>query len=96
MKAKHLIIFITISFFLSLNAHAQFKSNPFSRDKKNIFNLALYKQPGKDSMVDVIDGIYRIFKIDKQRSQTETLTRPKFTFVPGVYCTRIGGWLGCF
>jgi hypothetical protein len=89
MKAKHFLFFITLILFSTLNANAQlktnaFKSSPFSRDKKNIFNLALYKQPGKDSMVDVIDGIYRIFKIDKKRSESETLTKPKFTFVPGV------------
>jgi hypothetical protein len=89
MKAKHLIVFFTITFLLILKAaaqkaDAQFKSNPFSRDKKNIFNLALYKQPGKDSMVDVIDGIYRIFKIDKKRSQGEILNKPKLTFVPGI------------
>ena len=35
------------------------------KHKKNIFTLGFYKQPGKDSMVDVWDGIERIFGVKK-------------------------------
>jgi hypothetical protein len=52
--------------------------------QRNIFTLALYKQPGKDSMVDFVDGIYRILKIKKDRSVGETITTPQFSFIPAV------------
>jgi len=52
--------------------------------KKNIFTLGLYKQPGLDSMVDFVDGLYRVFKINKLRGQNETLNKSNFTFVPNM------------
>lgn len=51
---------------------------------KNIFTLAFYKQPGKDSMVDIIDGIYRVFKVNKVRGQTESEYKPHLTLIPSV------------
>jgi len=52
--------------------------------KKNIFTLGLYKQPGLDSMVDFVDGLYRVFKINKLRGQNEKLNKSNFTFVPNM------------
>jgi hypothetical protein len=57
---------------------------PKQLHKKNIFTLAFYKQPGKDSMVDFIDGVYRILKINKDRSQSEEIKKAHLTFIPGV------------
>lgn len=51
---------------------------------KNIFTLAFYKQPGKDSMVDIIDGIYRVFKVNKQRGQNESEYKAHLTLIPSV------------
>ena len=50
----------------------------------NIFTLAFYKQPGKDSMVDIIDGIYRVFKVNKVRGQNESEYKPHLTLIPTV------------
>jgi hypothetical protein len=50
--------------FFNSNAQLQLDS---AKHKKNIFTLAFYKQPGKDSMVDFVDGVYRILKINKDR-----------------------------
>jgi hypothetical protein len=52
--------------------------------KKNIFTLGLYKQPGMDSMVDFVDGIYRVLQINKPRGVDQKLNKYQFTFVPGV------------
>lgn len=52
--------------------------------QKNIFTLAFYKQPGKDSMVDFVDGVYRILKINKDRSVGESITEPHLSFIPAV------------
>lgn len=52
--------------------------------KKNIFTLGLYKQPGLDSMVDFVDGIYRVFKINKIREQGEKPNKAIITFVPAI------------
>jgi hypothetical protein len=68
-----------------------FLNNMYAQDtliqhqhKKNIFTLAFYKQPGKDSMVDFIDGAYRILKINKLRSQGETENKAFLTLFPSV------------
>jgi hypothetical protein len=52
--------------------------------KKNIFTLGLYKQTGIDSMVDFVDGIYRVLNINKPREIGQKLNKYHFTFVPGV------------
>lgn len=54
------------------------------KHRKNIFTLAFYKQPGKDSMVDFVDGIYRVFKPGKTRSFNDTAESKHFTFIPAV------------
>ncbi|MEY4278137.1 MAG: hypothetical protein RL377_141, partial [Bacteroidota bacterium] len=63
---KHLITGICI-LFISFSAKAQIQQDSVLH-KRNIFTLAFYKQPGKDSMVDFVDGVYRILKINKDRS----------------------------
>jgi hypothetical protein len=52
--------------------------------KKNIFTLALYKQPGKDSMVDMVDGVHRVFKVNKIRSQNDSINKAYLTLIPSV------------
>ena len=52
--------------------------------KKNIFTLGLYKQPGLDSMVDFVDGLYRVFKINKVRGHDDNLNKSNLTFVPNI------------
>ena len=52
--------------------------------KKNIFTLGLYKQPGIDSMVDFVDGIYRVLNITKPRGMDQKLNMYHLAFVPGV------------
>jgi hypothetical protein len=73
MQRQLLINFLLIVFlFFAVNESAQFiDSTKNQLHKKNIFTLAFYKQDGKDSMVDFIDGVYRILKINKDRSQNE-------------------------
>lgn len=79
------VIFVTIlSILFAQNVVAQ--STDTLRDnlhKRNIFTLVLYKQPGKDSMVDFVDGVYRVFNIKKERSQDEHFDKPHFVFIPG-------------
>ena len=58
---------------ISYTSKAQLQKDS-SLHKKNIFTLAFYKQPGKDSMVDFVDGIYRVLKINKDRSIGETIS----------------------
>ena len=67
--------------FFNSNAQLQLDS---AKHKKNIFTLAFYKQPGKDSMVDFVDGVYRILKINKDRSEGESITKPQLSFIPAV------------
>ena len=77
-----LILFI--SFFSVLNAQQQSDTLIKKLHQKNIFTLAFYKQPGKDSMVDFVDGVYRVFKVKKTRGENEDQTKSHFTFIPGV------------
>jgi hypothetical protein len=77
-------LFVGISIMLiSYTSKAQLQKDS-SLHKKNIFTLAFYKQPGKDSMVDFVDGIYRVLKINKDRSIGETISKPQFSFIPAV------------
>ena len=82
-KKKILPLVVSLLIFLN-GVHAQSIDSSSLKHKKNIFTLAFYKQAGKDSLVDFVDGIYRVFKINKQRSQDEKLTKAHFTFVPAV------------
>lgn len=80
--------FLSFSIFLNLyfvNLNAQY-SDTISRKvhAKNIFTLAFYKQPGKDSMVDFIDGVYRVFNIQKARAFNEQANVTHFTMLPSV------------
>jgi len=86
MQRQLLINFLLIVFlFFAVNASAQFiDSTKNQLHKKNIFTLAFYKQDGKDSMVDFIDGVYRILKINKDRSQNEVGKKTHLTFIPGI------------
>ena len=80
-------IFLFIVFLnCSLTVLKAQDSTSFQANKhaKNIFTLAFYKQPGKDSMVDFVDGVYRILKVNKDRSQKDESEHSHFTFIPGV------------
>lgn len=68
---------------ISFSSKAQIQQDS-SLHKRNIFTLAFYKQPGKDSMVDFVDGIYRILKINKDRSVEEAISKPQLSFIPAV------------
>ena len=61
MKWSLIKLFFLVFLFISLDLTAQDTTlgHP-SIHKKNIFTLGLYKQPGLDSMVDFVDGLYRI------------------------------------
>lgn len=77
-------LFVGISIMLiSYTIKAQIQQDS-TLHKRNIFTLAFYKQPGKDSMVDFVDGIYRILKVNKDRSVSETISSPQFSFIPAV------------
>jgi hypothetical protein len=79
------LLFLVSFVLIIVNARAQaVDSIPKQLHKKNIFTLAFYKQPGKDSMVDFIDGVYRILKINKDRSQIEEIKKAHLTFIPGI------------
>jgi hypothetical protein len=82
-----LLTIVLISFSCMASAQSQVQGSDTLRNnlhKRNIFTLAFYKQPGKDSMVDFIDGVYRVFKVNKVRDQKEALTKSHLTFIPGV------------
>jgi hypothetical protein len=68
---------------MSFSSKAQIQQDS-SLHKRNIFTLAFYKQPGKDSMVDFVDGIYRILKINKDRSVEEAISKSQLSFIPAV------------
>lgn len=75
-------VFLTFT-FIAVNAQDSTIQTP-KIHAKNIFTLALYKQPGKDSMVDIIDGIYRVLKVQKQRGQNESEYNAHLTLIPSV------------
>ncbi|TAJ53905.1 MAG: hypothetical protein EPO58_10050 [Chitinophagaceae bacterium] len=79
---QRLLIIAVLSFLLTESQARYTDSLP--RHRKNIFTLAFYKQPGKDSMVDFVDGIYRVFKPGKTRTYNGTAESKHFTFVPAV------------
>ena len=62
MKLTPIFLFALAASFFNTNITAQTTDSLLNKHKKNIFTLAFYKQPGKDSMVDVVDGLYRVFK----------------------------------
>lgn len=76
---------------LSLNAQDT-SAGHISTHKKNILTLSLYKQPGLDSMVDFVDGLYRVLKINKARSQDEKQNKTLFTFIPVVEYSLANGF----
>ena len=85
MKRNFIKLSILLTFFISTNLTAQDTTlGHQSTHQKNIFTLALYKQPGLDSMVDFVDGLYRVLKINKVRSQDEKQNKTLFTFIPAV------------
>jgi hypothetical protein len=83
---KCLISFILLLFvFSTINGFTQDTMQLKSPlHKKNIFTLGLYKQPGLDSMVDFVDGLYRVFKINKVRGHDDNLNKSNLTFVPNI------------
>jgi hypothetical protein len=84
MPFSRIFLFIVL-FNLTFSILNAQDSTSFQGNKhaKNIFTLAFYKQPGKDSMVDFVDGVYRILKINKDRSQKDESQHSHFTFIPG-------------
>jgi len=83
MPLIHRLLIITVLSVLFTESQAQY-TDSLPRHRKNIFTLAFYKQPGKDSMVDFVDGIYRVFKPGKTRTHNDTAESKHFTFVPAV------------
>ena len=83
MKWSLIKLFFLVFLFISLDLTAQDTTlgHP-STHKKNIFTLGLYKQPGLDSMVDFVDGLYRVLKVNKIRSQDKTQNKTLITFIP--------------
>ena len=85
MKWSLIKLSFLLSFFISVNTTAQDSTlGHQSNHKKNIFTLGLYKQPGLDSMVDFVDGLYRVLKVNKIRSQDEKQNKTLLTFIPAV------------
>lgn len=58
--------------------------------KKNIFTLGLYKQPGNDSMVDVWDGLERIFGVKKSYDEKKII-KPQLAIIPSLEYSLITG-----
>ena len=83
MNVKNKMFLVVLIIFSLHKVQAQTTPKTFEH-KKNIFTLAFYKQAGQDSMVDFVDGVYRILKINKERSKDEALTKSHFTFIPAV------------
>lgn len=84
MSAKSSILFTSLLFCFFSEIAAQVNDS-LPKHKKNIFTLAFYKQPGKDSMVDFVDGIYRVFMPRKTRAYgDESQAVAHFSFVPAV------------
>jgi len=85
MKWSLINIAFFFSFFIATALIAQDTTRGHqSHHQKNIFTLGLYKQPGLDSMVDFVDGLYRVLKVNKKRSQDENQNKTLFTFISGV------------
>ena len=85
MKWSLISIIILLSLLGSIALNAQDSTiGHQSTHQKNIFTLGLYKQPGLDSMVDFVDGLYRVFKVNKLRSQDTKQNKTLFTFIPAV------------
>ncbi len=84
--SRRLLKFILLLFVFSMRTGYAQDSIQVAKPlhKKNIFTLGLYKQPGLDSMVDFVDGLHRVFKINKVRNQEDKLNKSNFTFVPNV------------
>ncbi len=61
------------------------------KHQKNIFTLGLYKQPGKDSLVDFWDGVERIFGVKKSRDEKIGSSKPEFSLIPSIEYSLITG-----
>ena len=84
MKFFQIFLFTsTLSFVTVVSIAQNADSLRNNLHKRNIFTLALYKQPGKDSMVDFVDGFRRVINMSKPRGLDEKNDRPHFTFIPG-------------
>ena len=85
-----IILLITCMLFLLNNSSAQTDSLYTNwKHKKNIFTLGFYKQPGKDSMVDFWDGVYRIF--GNKKKEEAVLQKPQLALIPSVEYSLITG-----
>lgn len=85
MKWNLIKLTLLLSFFIATGLKAQDSTqNEQPLHKRNIFTLGLYKQPGLDSMVDFVDGLYRVLNINKVRSLGEKTDKLHYTYVPGI------------
>jgi len=79
-----LILFIFLFFVGTFNNINAQDTIGMPAHKKNIFTLAFYKQPGKDSLVDFIDGLYRVFKVNKTRDLSIEQNKSHLSYIPGI------------
>lgn len=84
MKLTSVILFVLSASLFSSNITAQTTDSLLNKHQKNIFTLAFYKQSGKDSMVDMVDMIYRVLNSKKQRSLNNSINKPYLTLIPSV------------
>ena len=87
---QRFIILFVFEIGLLTSANAQDTINS-PLHKKNIFTLAFYKQPGKDSMVDIVDGVYRVFKVNKFREKNDAINKAYLTLIPTVEYSLVTG-----
>lgn len=83
MRLIHRLLIIAILTNITTQSLARY-TDSLPKHRKNIFTLAFYKQSGKDSMVDFVDGIYRVFKPGKIRTYNDTTESKHFSFIPAV------------
>lgn len=81
-NARYLILSLLFSFVSAVSIAQSSDTLRTNLHKRNIFTLGLYKQPGKDSMVDFVDCIYRVFNVKKERKPDEHFDKSHFVFIP--------------
>ena len=83
MISRKLLYAVLIVMFTKTTAAQEDSLYKNWKHKKNIFTLGFYKQPGKDSMVDVWDGINRILGIKHTHQDEKVLEKPHYSILPG-------------
>ena len=90
MISRKLLYAVLIVIFTKTTAAQEDSLYKNWKHKKNIFTLGFYKQPGKDSMVDVWDGIERIFGVKKSYDEKQ-LSKPQLALIPSIEYSLITG-----